>query len=468
MLELFFALVFFVVFGLIVYVLYSKSPVKSFYFSVHCLIFSFFFERIPSFLTPIGPIRLGMIFLPYVLLLFFLIKDKIQFTKPKLLQKLLVLLLLLSSISVLQVENFNRFISAFGATLIVFITALVLSFIPIKASQILKIFTTGFVFLVFFSFYQFVGEMLNFPIYLTGIKDMFEAHVFGIPRIHATYNEPAYLANVLFLGISLFALLSLTKIEAFPAFIHSKIKLKNWSMVYFIIFLLLILIFILTIAKSAWLVSAILLVPFLILLIKLGFFKIYKFSLLLLFSSVLICITLMSVFANNVILNITNSVVDTFFGGSATAFERSSFFNSALQTYPKYAITGAGSGQFGTVSSEIIIKELLVKDPMYANTVLKNPDEVSKFITFNVYAEILLEYGILFFLTFVYFFINIFILGVRKLKPNSILSVENILLISFLIYILSSLIQWNFISPLYIAPIFIIIGLTINLIYEKN
>jgi len=96
--------------------------------------------------------------------------------------------------------------------------------------------------LALFGFYQFAGDIVGLPSSVTGIKPGYDKGTFGFPRIHATFLEPLYYANFLFVPFYL----------AVSYFLAGGIKGKLkwfWAL---IISLLLLVSIVLTVARGAY------------------------------------------------------------------------------------------------------------------------------------------------------------------------------------------------------------------------
>jgi O-antigen ligase len=456
----------------------SESLKKYFYFLVYLLASTFFFERIPSLETALGPVRLYNILVPLIVVSFFFLNrikilSYIDFNIPKS-SILLIIFLLCGVFSFQNIINANRFIAAFMSILFCISSCLILSTIKLNSTKLLKLFTYLFVGQFVFSTYQFVGDkFFKLPTSITGLKDLFQSNVFGIPRVHNTYNEPAYYANALFLAIFLFLFLSISNINIFGD------KFKYFRLIYIFLFLTSLTIFILTLAKSAWLILPI---PLTIALLYI-FISITNQKLKLVFICLIISFLgfgiLSTRFAPTIVANISNQFIETIEGNSATSIERLAYSNSALMIIPEYLFTGIGPGQFGTYASNNIVNNLFPLDqvepyPYLINKPLYNYRSVvdtEKNIVFNVYLEVLLEYGIIAFLVFLVFLSIVIMNTFKKLYfTNLVLDEINILRLSLLFYIICSLGQFMFISPVYINPFFVALGILISLNqnYEKS
>lgn len=295
-----------------------------------------------------------------------------------------------------------------------------------------------------FGLYQFVADMIGVSPKFTFLKEMYTKSVFGIPRIQGTANEPQLFAGMLFLPIIYLFLKYYTVL-----FNNNDVVLKSGPLAQKSIFkelqnyewLLLItpLVFIATISKGAFLVLGIILIAF-ILYFAIANKGLIKYKSLLLILPLILAIVGIVVSQPNIynkIEPVLSNITTTIDGQSATSVERTSFLNEANTLLGDNYLVGIGPGQFGT----------------YVNK------ESSNMIVNNVYIELWLEYGLVALICFILFLI---ITLIRLQKVNTEYS--------WLIFLtlIAYLGQWIFFSPLYILPIFIIIGIALNVTLESE
>lgn len=431
------------------------------------LVCSFPFERIPSIETALGPIRIGHILVLIGWLIFGLlwVKKDLQFFKIRLAPEMALVggFFLFSLTSFFEIANQSRFITSIVAVLISFSYLFFITHFGERIWAGFKWILYLFIFQIIFTFYQLIGDLAGLPGSLTGVKLIFQSHVFGFPRVHTTFNEPSYFANALFFGLFGFVFLTLSKINIFSGISALRFEILKNKFLYFYVLIIfgLLSAFALTVAKSAWILLPILL-PFIAIMYilkipqrfsgraKIGFFS----------AIILICFGITLLFPTQV-NNTLFSLFSTTEGTSATAFERSRNFDSAVELIENSPLIGIGPGQFGTKAQEILA---------YNNSSVYDLDvkNTEKLIVFNMYPEVWLEYG------FVSFALLIFLLGFTLYKNFSLfLHLKNFThpdqIMRFVVgfYFLTSLIQWNFISPLYINPIFVALGMLMYL-NQKN
>jgi O-antigen ligase len=458
-------------------VLNNYKPLVFLNFFILLLASTFFFERIPSIETTLGPIRLFNVVIPLTLftILAYGLRKQIDFSKYSIPKETLVLFLFLfcGTFSFFNVINVNRYLAAYISLIFCSLSIVLLSIFKIDSNKLLRLFVYLFIAQFIFSAYQFIGDrFLKLTPDLTGLKDLFQSNVFGIPRVHNTYNEPAYYANALFLGIFLFLFLSFSKVNLFWK------DFKYFNFVYFGLFLIAVFIFIITLAKSAWLILPLPLLIAIFFIFTSIDSKILKSTFVGVMLLAIIAFGISTRLAPNIVNGITNQFIDTVEGSSATSVERSAYSDAAKVLIPDYLLIGIGPGQFGTYANDIIIRNLYPTDvpdtnPYFVtkpNVNYLNKIDTEKNIVFNVYLEVLLEYGLIAFTFYLLFLIitlgNTFI---KIISNKLILDETNILRIALAFYIICSLGQFVFISPVYINPFFVALGLLISLNqnYEK-
>lgn len=427
------------------------------------------FERIPSLDTPVGTLKIGYVLLGFgVLTLFALLLKK----DPKLLalkihpKSIWFLLFFVFSIpSWFFIKDFNRFLSTIIATIISFGVAVYVANFSKNTFAYFKklIFIFGFV--LIFGIYQFLGDFIGLPLYLTGIREGYSSLVFGIPRVHGTFIEPSYFASGLTVVIYAIFFLIVGDLNI----VNKNIKaikfnfIKNFRWIYIAYLALALGIFVATLSKSGWLsltLSVVFMAP---LVTRYNIRKILKYiaGAGILSVVVLAFISLFSPFIQSTLVGIIMHVVDTFEFNNATSFERASFFGIALEILPKFIITGIGSGQFGVVGSNLLSS-------------FGDYESIKTFLVLNVYLEVWLEFGLISFLIFIYLFISSTLKNFASIYNHKISNKKELFLkISFTFILITALIQWNFVSPVYLNHIFIILGCLLSLdfkdqIYEVN
>ena len=409
------------------------------------------FERIPSVQLGGGNVRISQVLVLiglWFLLILFLKKDKLLLAK-KFHQNtfILVLFVIVSATSWFNIEDFNRFLNTYIATVITFAAFFLIANFTENILERIKELSVTMFFVGLFSVYQFVGDLAGLPILATGLREQYTKVVFGIPRIHGTALEPLYFAGMYFVPI--FA--SLVFIFTKKHFFKTKLRFTN---IYLLFFFLLI--FFLTLSKGAYpsLVAA------LGIFVVYGFKKLKMRSFLETISSfgfmVFILISFVLLYSDY-IFSIVNRYWEHILGTlnftETTSVERLGFLTMAFKLLENNFLWGIGSGQFGVLAKAI--------------SPLKLPG-TSFLIVNNVYVEVWLEFGIFAALIFIWFILWPVFKQARKLIKEKYWHTDNLLAASILVpSLLAYYIQWLFFSPIFIMPIFILIGLLARLDLEE-
>lgn len=417
------------------------------------LVISLPFERIPSINTPIGNVRISQVLVIigfWFLILLFIKKDSTLRQKTFNTDSVyLVLFIIFSFLSWLQVLNFNRFLSTFIATLLSFGGFFLLSQFTENIYKRIQELVLSFLVVGVFGVYQFLGDMVGLPIWLTGLREHYTKIVFGIPRIHATAIEPLYFAGMLFIPI--FA--CLTFILARRKILNRHFRYSNFTLLIFFIGL-----FVLTLSKGAWFTLAVVL-PFFFLFAARKF-KVWELlkslSWLGFISAIIFLFSLL--YSESIwqfALGFWEHIIGTLTFDAATSVDRLSLVTVAWTILQQFIITGIGSGQYG-IYSENLIPGLSFEPGSFA-------------IVNNVYLEIWLEFGLVSLWIFLMFiFTPIFRSLANFVKPGKISDDNEIAQFILTFSLISYYIQWSFFSPIFIMPIFILLGLLSRLTYIVN
>jgi hypothetical protein len=463
------------------------------------IIISLPFERIPSIDIAGATLRLSQLLTLiglYLFVILFVKKDPslMRLTLHK--KSLWILLFFVVSLpSALFAINGSRYLVTMVATILSFSTLFLVSNFTKNLKQKIYYLCLAYLLVTIFAIYQISGDMLGLPVTLTGIKPMFSAFIFGIPRVHATFNEPSYYANSLFLFISLFFFWSALEVNIFqistikqPTNIIQRITSKvqnsklvvwckdNYQLFYQLLLLTFVVLFLFTISKGAWLVSPVLLIYCLYYGKRYNLYYFTKFfiGVGLVFLIATAGLLTFSSGARQTAENIYSHLIASVNNNSATAMERSMSARTALfELYPNNAITGIGSGQYGTYAQEYILASEV------GQLINRSTADI---IVFNVYIEVLLEFGLLAFIIFMYIFLHSLWHNHQqmKIKHNELFSTGNdissvsqtkryylALRLAMGGAIIMFMLQWNFISPIYINPIFISLGILLNIDQDK-
>lgn len=414
------------------------------------LVLSLPFERIPSVDFGFGSIRISQLLtlLGLYFLAILLFKKNKDLLKHKLDNSLYLMLgfFLFSIPSWFMVQDFKRFLVTMVGTILVFLAYFLLSNFTQNILERLRELSLVLVFVCLFGMYQFFGDLIGIPPILTGLRQNYTKLIFGIPRIHSTALEPLYFAGMLFPGI--FSAIFFIANQK-PIF-KTNFKYSN-----LIILSLFLIVFLLTISKGAFL-SLALILPFLGLIFVdqklLNRFSFIK-NLIFLALVFLAFISLFSPEFNLIINGILGHFVDTFTFRTGTSAERLFYVEAANFLLFYNIIFGIGSGQFGGLAKPLV--------PF-------NTGEGEFFIVNNVYLEVWLEFGLLALIIFLIFMFRTIFVNYQIYRQNKILNSENLARLILISSLSAYFINWLFFSPIFIMPIFILMGLASNLISQKN
>jgi O-antigen ligase len=399
--------------------------------------------------------------------------------------------LLLSSPSWYAVQDVQRFIIHLVGTVFVFGSfVLILNF----ATEIWKNLERLAIVLfgcAIFGLYQFFGDLAGISPMFTLLREHYTKLVFGVPRVQGTAVEPLYFAGMLLISIFVLIfwicgrlennqktqkpfILSVSK-NLLPELVESPIV--NTKTVYetdknslfqltqydskilnlkhlILILLTVFMVFLLTISKGTFGVLAILtlvLLPVLYFAFPVLHDFVHKF----IFQTILFSILGLIIFFSLVnpiaaLGEIGTNFAETISGTSASAVERSMFALEAINGIKSNPIFGIGIGQYGH----------------YVGNNLGVLNEDGKAIVNNVYLEIWLEEGLLALFFFIFILAQpICILLKTLIAKGATLRIDTKLAGLSLVFILIAYyIQWTLFSPIFIMPIFTMLGLAYNLI----
>ena len=456
------------------FVLYPKVRLSWLQKVAWLLVLSFPLERIPSLDTALGTLKVSHLLVAagyYFLALLILKKDrKLLSVKVHPVTWWVFGFYVFSAPGIYFVQNFNRFLVVYVAVFLSFSTLLFITHFLQDSFRVLCALLAMNILILFFSIYQFIADMAGLPATVSTVKPLFQKHVFGIPRLHATFNEPSYFANGLILPVVGYLILLARKIpiaRELPG-LQKKggylLDQKFYAGTYALLLLLFAAAFVLTLAKSAWLVAPVILVPLHIWLIAKGYLPGFFVRVLTTGGIVsLLVIFFLAPLPGNFVNETYTHALKTLSGRSATVAERSIYFQAAADHIAKRPLTGIGPGQFGTVAGDNInFRFEQIRDyALQQEQLRRNNKEV---IVFNVYAEVWLEYGLGGFIAFLGIVLYALLLvgkGLWRTTLPAMTRAQLTLLICGL-YLAFSLLQWNYISPLYVNPIFIALGLIFN------
>jgi O-antigen ligase len=420
------------------------------------LVVSLPFERIPSVSLAGSNIRLSQLIVIFGLWIFavLIFKKDPQLLETKLsrFNYFLIAFFLFSIPSWFVITDLKRFLVTESATLIVFAGFFLLSQFTQNIVDRVRDLVNTMIFVTLFGYYQFVGDLVGLPIWATGLRETYTKIVFGIPRIHSTAIEPLYFAGMLFLCLyvttSYFFLnkqLVWTKLLRF-------LKLENTSnqTINGLLFILFMVAFLLTLSKSA-IVIFFAMFPFfaffLIRVFDIDLIVILKKSwktlvfVALLFSLVYSFIPALQ----NIWEGIYSNFADTIYGQSASSGERTLFLKAFNEMIDNNLVFGISSGHYGVDAGNYIPFQTGLDSYLIVN---------------NVYLEIWLEHGLIPVLIFICLLFALLIALVYKIIFSLHANQEYSCVSTSLFFaLLAYCFQWLTFSPIFIMPIFILMGL---------
>ncbi len=421
---------------------FLKDPKIGIFF----LVFSLPFERIPSVEIGGYTVKINQIIVLILMLAFIghlVFKKDFKLVKNRLLPFLLLFLAAVV-LSFLNSFELTRSILVFLLFCFVFVVFfLVPNLVRDKETLklIIKILAFVTILVCLFGLYQYLGDsFLGLPQTLTGLREAYIKKVLGFTRIQATLLEPLYLANFLIIPMTLL----------FALFLSGQIKVKWFWVAAF--FILVLTVFILTVARSGYLGLA---AAFLVVML----FRAKSFLSL----KNLLLFVLVVAISGLLALVFLGGARNQFFAhsqaplageGQASVEERGETSKTAFKVFAEHPILGIGLGNFG---------------PDYDNYPSQMPEGGWQTVN-NQYLEILAETGILGLATFILFLLVLFMYSWRAFRIT-----KNPYLAAFILGCVAALIgilvQYNFFSTLYIIYIWFLMGLLVavqNIIFKKE
>lgn len=402
------------------------------------LIFSLPFERIPS--LQIGPatVRLSQIILIalVVALLFktLVIRSKSIKLSPYLPFYILFVIALINSFW--QMEALSRGVLVFAFILF---TSLAMWVIPAALTSklaILQAIRTLFwvtIIICLFGFYQYIGDVIGLPSYLTGLRELYTKVVFGFPRVQSTALEPLYLANFLLIPLSLAITMTIRRTEHFSwRLLTAVIGLGGLTLI-------------LTLSRGGYIGFA----ASLCVIVLASLFKLIQPKIM--FGMMgLATVLAVAVFGVINFSNVGQKSIDEVerhfvnVSQDASALHRLGSFDYALEAFDSAPFTGVGIGNFG---------------PWVANYPSVLPSDGWAIVN-NAPLEILAETGVFGLFTALAFLLMLFALSYKAIfvAKDSVLKAIMLGLVAACVGVL---VQYQFFSTFYIMHIWALFGLMI-------
>jgi len=412
-----------------------------FYFKQALLLFAFFLPFEKTFSFDFSGITLRFSHLLFLAIFFsWIIRNltnknwKIYFDRSFI---FLILYLVLAAFSMGWAQNFNRGLQVLGFSAFAFLVFLVLYQIFLQEPKYLKLFLkTLFVSTIvvcLFGLFQFFGDLIGLPLFLTGIGEGYTKAVLGFPRVRSTFFEPLYFGNFIIL---IFPLIYWQTTLRKPILSRKLTKL---------LLLLLVLNLILTIARSAYL--AFLLELVLISIFSLKYFlrplslRLLSVFLILISSFLFSLINFPKIYPYKVqeVIKHSTTINDW------SSRERLTSGAIASKAFLKNPIKGLGIGQFG---------------PYFDHYPSQMPKTGWQTVN-NEPLELLAENGFLALLLILLFYLYLlFRQVVAFFRAEDEMNKK--LALSFFVALIGLALQWQFFSTLYIIYIFAFFALSLS------
>lgn len=397
------------------------------------------FERIPSVDVGGFSIKINFILILAVAFIFFSVKlAQRKLVIPRDPTKIFIIIfMLLAAISITQAVNVSRAMQVFALLLLMIVTYLTVTTMTIKEEMLISIakglFWGGAV-AGLFGMWQFLGDMAGLPNTITLLKMGYDKSTFGFARIQAASQEPLYFANFLFIPIALTCVL----------LIKNKIELITKKVIAYPILALLVIDFILTVSRGAYIGAVFALLALLASQWKI-IFKIKTIVSLLLVALFIGGGTFIFLYrsesraVDEFVAHV--SVQDRTEGESVVSrLDATELANQLFLTSP---FIGVGIGNYGPITQG---------DPA------ETPDE-GWFIVNNEYMEILAETGVLGLIAFVLILLSLIYRAGLALKASNKESFTKDFLVAMGIAMTGILVQYATFSTIYIFHIWFVLAL---------
>ncbi|MCL5406897.1 MAG: O-antigen ligase family protein [Patescibacteria group bacterium] len=423
------------VIALIIVYLVVRSP------ELGWLLIVFFlpFERVPSY--EIGGINLKInTFLGFLTLIAWILalmfKGKKYKVQPNFLSIPLFLFVMALLLSLAQAVNFSRAVSV----LIFTIFTIILSIMAVNMvysketlrKTILVLFFSALV-VSLFGLFQFGGDVVGLPQSLTLLKEGYTSVVFGFPRVQAFSMEPLYFANYLLIPISVGLALFINRVE----------PIKRWWMAGLIGLILLN--FILTVSRGGYLglIGSFLVLGFLL------FKKLFNWKTILIGLVTVIIVIYGVAFAlskgeTRATIEFLGHIQLQDINNGESVAGRLITFKQGMQAFYTSPIFGIGPGNYGPWATFYPDARPITGWP----------------IVNNEFIEILAETGLVGMITFSLLILFLSVRTFMALKYAHDVFLRSVLIGLFAAFV-GILIQYNFMSTLYIIHVWVLIGLLV-------
>ncbi|MCX6809699.1 MAG: O-antigen ligase family protein [Candidatus Berkelbacteria bacterium] len=396
------------------------------------------FERVPSIDIGGMSVKVNYILILLVLIMYISVKGfrkELKLPKDPIIWALVIFLISIS-FSLTQAVDFSRALQVFAFTALMGIVYFTVSMVAQDKKSIILIvkgILIGAAASVLFGLYQFLGDMVGLPNSITLLKEGYDKSTFGFARVQAGAQEPLYFANYIFipLAISLVLLIRDKAREIFP----------KWFVVLLTIGLLLN--FILTISRGAFIAAGVTFVVLLIVQAK----RIFRIHIIL--PTVLIIgVVLIGVYL--ALLKSEPRAIDEYIGHlfvndrqvGESVVMRLSASEQALEMFSNNQLVGVGLGNFG---------------PATLSYPSAKPDDGWPIVN-NEYLEMLAETGIVGFIGFLILFGAVFIRSIIAFFKSKDQLLKTLML-GLILAFLAIMVQYATFSTIYIFHIWFLMGM---------
>ena len=412
-----------------------KATCRDYFWLVLAIIFALPLERIPS--LPIAGFTLKINHILGILLILFytirLLKKREKFKINYITIPLLGLLFFISLSLFQSARPLLSLVTFFQIVFTFILFQIIASQIDTikKFEKIVQIIKISAFIVILFAGWQFVGDMLNLPIWITGLRELYTQKVFGFPRVHAFSLEPLYLGNYLFLPLSIFVA------EIFQG-------KKNW--VNLTGFILTSIVIFMTLSRGA-------ILAYLVFVLLLFFFypkKTLTVKNLTFLSSnlslaIILIVVILSILGAEKRASFYNQLMLKDYQITESVMGRLNTYEVAWQAFKEKPLTGIGLFNYGPYATGYDLENPFVQQ-----------------IVNNEYLEILAEigmFGLVLFIGIIILIIYAGFRGVKLAKESEMGTYLAILTIGFV----AVLVQYNFFSTLAIIGIWVYVSLLVSL-----
>ncbi|PIP51384.1 hypothetical protein COZ61_00285 [Candidatus Berkelbacteria bacterium CG_4_8_14_3_um_filter_33_6] len=412
-----------------------KATCRDYFWLVLAIIFALPLERIPS--LPIAGFTLKINHILGILLILFytirLLKKREKFKINYITIPLLGLLFFISLSLFQSARPLLSLVTFFQIVFTFILFQIIASQIDTikKFEKIVQIIKISAFIVILFAGWQFVGDMLNLPIWITGLRELYTQKVFGFPRVHAFSLEPLYLGNYLFLPLSIFVA------EIFQG-------KKNW--VNLTGFILTSIVIFMTLSRGA-------ILAYLVFVLLLFFFypkKTLTVKNLTFLSSnlslaIILIVVILSILGAEKRASFYNQLTLKDYQITESVMGRLNTYEVAWQAFKEKPLTGIGLFNYGPYATGYDLENPFVQQ-----------------IVNNEYLEILAEigmFGLVLFIGIIILIIYAGFRGVKLAKESEMGTYLAILTIGFV----AVLVQYNFFSTLAIIGIWVYVSLLVSL-----